>query len=71
MKRIVITSSKINLYSVGPNLTAAAIQLTTTWFPDKLQQRAYVAVGTLFVSFIAWILLATLDLVHNVLVGYF
>lgn len=71
VKRIAVTSSKANLYTVGPNLTAAFIQLTTTFFSDRLQQRAYVAVGTLFVSFIAWILLATLDLVHSVHVGYF
>lgn len=47
------------------------MQLTTTWCSDRLQQRATIAVGTLFVSFIAWILLATLDLVHHIEVGYF
>lgn len=71
VKRIAITSTKANLYTVGPNLTAAAIQLTTTWLSDRLQQRASIACGALFVSFLAWILLATLDLVNNVGVGYF
>ncbi|KAH8652246.1 major facilitator superfamily domain-containing protein [Xylariales sp. PMI_506] len=71
VKRIAINTSKANLYTVGPNLTAAAVQLTTTWLSDRFQQRATIACGTLFVSFIAWILLATLDLVNNVQVGYF
>lgn len=71
MKRIAVVPSKANLYTVGPNLTAAAVQLTTTWLSDKFQQRAFIAVGTLFVSFIAWILLAVLDLVEHVEVGYF
>jgi hypothetical protein len=71
VKRIAIVPAKANLYTVGPNLTAAAIQLLTTWTSDRLQQRAFVAVGTLAVSLIAWILLAVLDLVNNVHVGYF
>ncbi|KAK7226899.1 hypothetical protein V2G26_014902 [Clonostachys chloroleuca] len=71
VKRIAIIPSKANLYTVGPNLTAAAVQLTTTWLSDRFQQRASIAVGTLFVSFLAWILLATLDLVKHVEVGYF
>lgn len=71
VKRIAITAHKANLYTVGPNLCAAAIQLTTTWFSDRFQQRAYIACGTLAVSLIAWILLAVLDLVNNVEVGYF
>lgn len=71
MKRIAIIPSKANLYTVGPNLTAAAVQLTTTFLADRFQQRAYLSVGTLFVSFIAWILLAVLNLVKHVEVGYF
>ncbi|KAF7559925.1 hypothetical protein G7046_g4224 [Stylonectria norvegica] len=68
VKRIAVIPSKSNLW---PNLTAAFIQLSTTWLSDRYQQRASFAVGALFVSFIAWILLATLDLVHSVHVGYF
>ncbi|XXH01867.1 hypothetical protein Hte_008229 [Hypoxylon texense] len=71
VKRIAITPAKANLYTVGPNLTAAAVQLATTWLSDKFQQRATIACGTLFVSFLAWILLAVLDLVNHVEVGYF
>ncbi|KAL7619624.1 hypothetical protein AAE478_010165 [Parahypoxylon ruwenzoriense] len=71
VKRIAITPSKANLYTVGPNLTAAAVQLATTWISDKVQQRATIACGTLFVSFLAWILLAVLNLVKHVEVGYF
>ncbi|KAI6081944.1 MFS general substrate transporter [Hypoxylon rubiginosum] len=71
VKRIAITSSKANLYTVGPNLVAAFVQLATTWLSDKFQQRATIACGTLFVSFLAWILLAVLDLVKHVEVGYF
>ncbi|KAI1103726.1 MFS general substrate transporter [Jackrogersella minutella] len=69
--RIAILPAKANLYTVGPNLMAAAVQLATTWVSDKIQQRATIACGTLFVSFLAWILLAVLDLVDNVQVGYF
>ncbi|KAI0179853.1 MFS general substrate transporter [Hypoxylon sp. FL1284] len=71
VKRIAITPAKANLYTVGPNLTAAAVQLVTSWVSDKLQQRATISCGTLFVSFPAWILLAVLDLVKHVEVGYF
>ena len=45
--------------------------LTTSWTSDRLQQRAFITVGTLIVSFLAWILLATLDLVSHPQVGYF
>lgn len=71
VKRLAITSSKANLYTVGPNLVAAAVQLATTYASDYFQQRATIACGTLFVSFLAWILLGTLDLVNNVKAGYF
>lgn len=71
VKRIAITSTKANLYTVGPNLCAAAVQLATTYLSDRFQQRAYIACGTLTVSLIAWILLAVLDLVKHVEVGYF
>ncbi|KAI1773189.1 MFS general substrate transporter [Hypoxylon cercidicola] len=71
VKRIAITPAKANLYTVGPNLTAAAVQLATTWVSDRFQQRATIACGTLFVSFLAWILLAVLNLVKHVEVGYF
>ncbi|KAF2811329.1 MFS general substrate transporter [Mytilinidion resinicola] len=71
VKRLAKVPSKSNLYTVGPNLVAAAVQLSTTFLSDHFQQRATIACGTLFVSFLAWILLATLDLVHNVKVGYF
>ena len=56
---------------MGPNLTASAIQLATMWCSDRYQQRASIACGTVFVSLLAWILLGTLDLVHNPKVGYF
>jgi hypothetical protein len=71
VKRLAVEPAKSNLYTVGPNLTAAAIQLVTTWASDFFQQRASIAIGTLFVSFLSWILLATLDLVRQVEVGYF
>ncbi|KAJ4300697.1 hypothetical protein N0V90_002785 [Kalmusia sp. IMI 367209] len=71
VKRLAITPAKANLYTVGPNLVAAAVQLTTTYVSDLFQQRAFIAVGTLFVSFLAWILLGTLNLVTHVKVGYF
>jgi hypothetical protein len=32
------------------------------WLSDRLQERAYFAVGTVSYAFIAWILMATLDL---------
>lgn len=71
IKRLTKDTVKANLYTVGPNLTASVIQLTTTWFSDRYQQRASIACGTTVVSLIAWILLGTLDLVHHAKVGYF
>lgn len=71
VKRLTKSTPKANLYTVGPNLTASAIQLTTTWFSDRYQQRASIACGTVMVSLLAWILLGTLDLVHHPQVGYF
>ncbi|TVY59486.1 putative transporter [Lachnellula cervina] len=71
VKRLTIDTPRANLYTVGPNLTAAFIQLTTSWFSDKIQQRATVAAGVLLVSLIGFVLLGTLDLIHNVKVGYF
>lgn len=59
------------MYTVGPNLIASVVLLVTTYLSDRFQQRAYYACGPLFVALIAWVLLGTLDLVHNVNVGYF
>ncbi|KAF4956251.1 hypothetical protein FSARC_11650 [Fusarium sarcochroum] len=71
IKRLTKDTVKANLYTVGPNLTASVIQLTTTWVSDRYQQRASIACGTTVVSLIAWILLGTLDLVNSPQVGYF
>lgn len=71
VKRLTKDTPRANLYTIGPNLTASVIQLTTTWFSDRYQQRASIACGTTLVSLLAWILLGTLDLVDQPKVGYF
>ncbi|GJD00492.1 major facilitator superfamily transporter [Colletotrichum higginsianum] len=71
VKRLTKDTTKANLYTVGPNLTASVCQLTITWFSDRYQQRASISSGTLVVSLLAWILLGTLDLVRHERVGYF
>lgn len=71
VKRLTKDTVKANLFTVGPNLTASAIQLTTLWCSDRYQQRASIACGTTIVSIIGWILLGTLDLVDTPKVGYF
>jgi len=71
VKRLTNNTAQANLYTVGPNLTAAFIQLSTSWFSDKIQQRATVTSGALLVSLIGFVLLGTLDLVNHVKVGYF
>ncbi|KAI1373214.1 MFS general substrate transporter [Hypoxylon crocopeplum] len=71
IKRLTSEATTANLYTVGPNLTAAVFQVTICWLSDRYQQRATFACGTTVISLIAWILLGTLDLVHNPQVGYF
>lgn len=71
VKRLTSDAAKANLYTVGPNLTAAAIQVTTAWLSDYYQQRAFYSAGAILVSLIGFVLLGTLDLVHHVKVGYF
>ncbi|KAI1759520.1 MFS general substrate transporter [Hypoxylon sp. FL1150] len=71
IERLTIDSTTANLYTIGPNLTASVVLLTTTYFSDRFQQRAYAACITLFVSLVAWVLLGCLDLVNSVKVGYF
>lgn len=71
VKRIATSTPKANLYTVGPNLVAAAVQIVSSWISDRYQQRALVSFCTLIVSMIGFILLATLDLVHHTDVGYF
>jgi len=71
VKRLTNNTAKANLYTVGPNMTAAFIQLTTSWLSDHFQQRATFSAGALLVSLIGFVLLGTLDLVHDVKVGYF
>lgn len=71
VKRLTKDTVKANLYTVGPNLSASVIQLTTTWLSDRYQQRAYFACGSLIISLLGWILLGTLDLVKQPGVGYF
>lgn len=71
VKRLASTTTKANLYTVGPNLTGAFVQIVSSWLSDRYQQRALVSFCTLVVSMVAFILLATLELVHHVQVGYF
>ncbi|KAK4541578.1 hypothetical protein LTR36_007875 [Oleoguttula mirabilis] len=71
VKRVAITTSKANLYTVGPNLVAAFLMLSFQWLSDRIQQRAYIAAGTVFYALIGWVLIATLDLVQMPRVGYF
>lgn len=71
INRLADKPTTANLYTVGPNLCASVVQLTTTWLSDRYQQRAWFATGPLCVSLIAWILLGTLNLENNVEVGYF
>lgn len=71
IKRLTNKTTTANLYTVGPNLTASVFQVTICWLSDRYQQRATYACGTIVISLIAWILLGTLDLVHQPQVGYF
>jgi hypothetical protein len=71
IERLTDSSVRANLYTIGPNLTGALVMCVTCWVSDRLQQRALVAVTVVIVSIVGWILLATLDLVHHVKVGYF
>lgn len=60
-----------NLYTIGPHLTAEAIQLTICHLSDCTQQSAWFSMGAILASMIGWILLGSLDLVNHVRVGYF
>lgn len=71
VKRLTNNTAKANLYTVGPNLAAAFIQLSTSWLSDYFQQRATFSAGALLVSLIGFVLLGTLDLVNHVKIGYF
>ncbi|KAI7975137.1 hypothetical protein EIK77_002160 [Talaromyces pinophilus] len=71
VKRIAQSTPEGNLYTVGPNLVAAFVQIVSSWLSDRYQQRALVSFCMLIVSMIGFILLATLDLVHHTHVGYF
>ncbi|KAI0385898.1 MFS general substrate transporter [Hypomontagnella monticulosa] len=71
IKRLTSKATTANLYTVGPNLTASVFQVTVCWLSDRYQQRATFACGTTVISLTAWILLGTLDLVHQPQVGYF
>ncbi|KAF9872286.1 hypothetical protein CkaCkLH20_10113 [Colletotrichum karsti] len=71
INRLTKDSTKANLYTVGPNLTASVCQLAITWLSDRYQQRASFSCGTLVISLLAWILLGTLDLVNHQKIGYF
>lgn len=71
IKRLTSDATTANLYTVGPNLTASVFQVSICWLSDRYQQRASIACATTVVSLVAWILLGTLDLVHQPRVGYF
>ncbi|KAI1775647.1 MFS general substrate transporter [Hypoxylon cercidicola] len=71
IKRLTSKATTANLYTIGPNLTASVFQVSICWLSDRYQQRATFACGTTVVSLVAWILLGTLDLVHQPQVGYF
>ncbi|CAH0058143.1 unnamed protein product [Clonostachys solani] len=71
VKRLTKNTVQANLYTVGPNLVASAVQLTITWLSDRYQQRAYFSCGSVVVSILGWILLGTLDLVKSPKAGYF
>ncbi|KAI5866822.1 MFS general substrate transporter [Durotheca rogersii] len=71
IKRLTNEATTANLYTVGPNLVASVFQVTICWLSDRYQQRATYACGSTVISLVAWILLGTLDLVHQPRVGYF
>lgn len=71
IKRLTDDTVQASLYTIGPNLTAVVIQLTTCYLSDRMQQRAWFSMGSILVSMIGWILLGSLDLVNHVRVGYF
>ena len=71
IKRLAHSTSKANLYTLGPNLFAAVVQLTTCYLSDLTQQRAIFNLVPVTISMIGWILLASLPLVHEAGVGYF
>lgn len=71
VKRLTKNTVQANLYTVGPNLVASAVQLTITWLSDRYQQRAYFSCGSVVVSILGWILLGTLNLVKSPKAGYF
>ncbi|KAL2216043.1 major facilitator superfamily domain-containing protein [Thermoascus aurantiacus ATCC 26904] len=65
IKRLTDDTVQASLYTIGPNLTAVVIQLTTCYLSDRMQQRAWFSMGSILVSMIGWILLGSLDLVNH------
>jgi hypothetical protein len=71
IKRLTVDTVTANLYTIGPNLSAAVALLGASYLSDRFAQRALYACGTLAVSLIGFALLGSLDLVNLVQVGYF
>lgn len=71
IKRLTKSTPKANLYTLGPNLMAAVVQMTTCFLSDLTQQRALFTIVPVIISMIGWILLASLPLTHAAGVGYF
>lgn len=71
IKRLTSSTPKANLYTLGPNLMAAVVQIITCYLSDRTQQRAWFTAGPVFVSMIGWVLLGSLPLVHHAGAGYF
>lgn len=71
IKRLTNDTVRANLLTIGPNLVAATVMMTTSFLSDYTQQRAWFALGSAGVALIGWVLFASLDLVKETGVGYF
>lgn len=66
-----ISTPKANLYTVGPNLVGAGLEVFWCWLSDRLQQRALVATGAMVFAIIGFICLAVVDTTTHIGAGYF
>ncbi|KAL3458117.1 major facilitator superfamily domain-containing protein [Aspergillus heterothallicus] len=71
IKRLTDDTIRANLLTIGPNLVAATIMMSVSWFSDRTQQRAYFALGSIAIALVGWVLLAALNLLHRTELGYF
>ena len=71
VQRLGYSVVKTNLWTVAPNAVGFVVLLAVAWSSDRCRERTFHIVGSLVMSLVGLVVLATIDVVRNKAVAYF